>query len=535
MGSTLIINPTSPLPGSGLINQKEMNRSTGGYICQRMQAIALTAMALHNIARFTINYGEEATCAATTILAGLGNIYSGNWVMGAGLAAVGVKRIYGIMCERKTDVTSLLQDASAGIDMIKTLDEANKKSFEHMNANLNLVSQNVQDLEQRLKEIDHLATHGSKKLQRKKAEVGQLYKASDALFKEAQSVLNQSKEQIGQSSEQFAQALSNIQELVELAQKEEGDFKEKVNQFALLSNQVYGECLMAKEKLDSGNQALDQGLKLLTEALTKYNKATFEAGKAFQQAQSKLEKIQSRTKIEQSCQTKIAEVKNEVADIQQRNKEMRQIADEVQADFEEAEKKMGVKFGLESLIFGGGLGAFTGAVLSGGLAAGAGAVAGTVAYHNRQPIGNLLLGKNPEPEVAKPTLTNPVTYQFNPVSTGFWGRFKENRPSRTVGKLAIDLGEGQVMSFSFDLNAKHKIAKKDLKNLYQQLAKKLDEDAQKNPTQLKQNAQFCLTILNKLETTMIDRGSKHRPCNGFIYNNNPYFADFKRKATRLVG
>lgn len=536
MEPTLTLNPTPAYQMSELSSQAIANQSAGTRICQRMETIAFAALTLRAAAQFTINYGAEATCALTSIAAGFADIAAGNFFFGTFKTLAGAQHIYKMLCGYKTDVTSLLQDASAGMDMIKTLNEANQKSFDHMNANLNLVSQNVQALEKSLQDINNLATHGSKKLEKKKLEVTKLYRESDALFKEAQSIFNQSREELGQSSAQFEQALSKIEELVNLAKQEGGDFKERVDQFSKLSNQIYSECLEAKGKLDEGNARFDQGLQLFTQALSKYNRATLEAGKAMGEAQSRLEKIKSRAKIQDSCQAKIAEVKSEVAEIKLRNKEIGQIANEVQSDVEDAQKQMGMKFGLESLILGGGLGAFTGAIVSGGTAAGAGAVAGTVAYHNRQTIGNVLIGKDPEPEVEKPTATNPVTHAFNPFSSGWWGRHYEKRPSRTLGKLAIDLGEGQIMSLSFDLNAKHKISRKDAKNLYKQLAKQLnEEDKQISPVQLKQNAQRCLTILTKLESTLINRGENHRACKGFIYNDDPYFAGLKRDAKRLIG
>ncbi len=536
MGPTLTLNSTPAHQLGGLSSQQVVaHQSTGGYICQRMQTIAFAALTLKAAAQFTVNYGVEATCAVTTIAAGFANITNGNFFVGTGLAVAGAQQVYKLLCGYKTDVTSLLQDASAGVDMIKTLNEANQKSFDHMNANLNLVTQNVQDLEKRLQDINNLATHGSKKLQKKKEEVAQLYKESNALFKQAQSIFSQSKEELGQSSEQFAQALSKIEELVALAQQEGGDFKEKVDQFSKLSNQIYNECLAAKGKLDNGNARFDQGLQLFTQALSTYNVATLEAGKAMQQAQSRLERILKRGKIEQSCQAKIAEIKSEVAEVQLRNKAIGKIADEVQSDVEEAQKKMGMKFGLESLILGGGFGAFTGAILSGGMAAGAGAVVGTMAYHNRKIISDGVIGKDPEPAVAKPTTVNPVTYEFNPYSSGLWGRHYEKRPSRTLGKLAIDLGQGQVMSLSFDLNAKRKISRKDTKDLYKRFEEQLnEEDKQISPAQLKQNAQRCLDILAKLESTVIHRGDNHRACTGFIYNDDPYFMVLKEKAKRLI-
>jgi hypothetical protein len=496
------------------------SKVAGSLICQRMETVLITAIALHKFAQFSVNHGGQFICAATTVIAGLNCLYQGNIWTGPALTAIGSKQLYNLMYGNKSDVQRLLQDASAGIDMIKTLEQANAQSFENVEGNLTLVSQNMLDLQSRLQDIRCIATQGSQKLEEQKKITLALYQEADELFKKTQLSLNQSKEKINASNEQFAEALNQIGELVQLAQKEGGDFKEKTDHFKQLAEQIYNECTAAKGTLEKGNQSLNEGILVLNEALNKYQQATFEAGKTSEMAKAEFEKIRERAEIEKNGQAQIDEIREELNDVKARNKDMHAIADEVQNDIEEAQRVAGDQFGYQSIILGGGFGAAAGAFFSGGVGAYAGAVGGTVTYHNREKLGNLFLGKDPEPVPAKPTILEPVTFKFNERSSGFWGRYIEKRASFTVGKLAIDLGNNESMTLDFNLNAKHKIARKDVNKLCEILARKLKNDPN--------FAQTCSAILKKLEKMTIDRSTYHKPTTGFIATNDPYFANLKR-------
>lgn len=502
------------------------SKEVGNYICIRMGKVVTTAVALHKIAQFSVNHGGHLACAATTIVAGLGSLYRGDFLMGGTLTALGVKEAYQLLQSNQSEVQRLLEDAGAGIDMIKTLEQANQSSFEHVNVNLNSVTQSIEDLEGKLSAIKSVATRGSKKLERQKEKNLRLFQGAEELFKQSQAILNQSKTQIDTANNQFGGALQKIQVLVALAQEEKGDFQEKAKRFAELSKQIFDECGNAKGILEEGNCALNEGLTLLNNATRLFNLATFEAGKTTEMANAQLKEIELQALSETSCQDQLSAIKEELQEVQSRNQNILHIADVVQGDLEAAEQAAMNQFGYQSLILGGGTGAFLGAMFSGGTAASAGAVAGTVAYHNRESIGNYLFGKDPEPAPVLPSRQDPLTFEFNAKSSGLWGRFFEKRGSVTKGKVSLDLGDGDVVSFKFNLNDKHKIAKKDLYHLYRQLSAKLDQDPK--------YAASCLRLLDRLATTEINRGEKKKSAYGFISTNDPYFADLKSKAKKLL-
>ena len=503
------------------------SRHVGNYICDRMEKVAMTAVALHRVAKFTVNHGGHFVCAAASIVTGLTNLYNGAYFSGGALTAIGMREAYNLLSTSKTDVQRLLQDASAGVDMIKTLEQANQSSFDNININLDQVDHHIKELESRLHHIQHVATQGSKKLHKQKEKTLVLFEEASILFKQSQSVLNLSKSQIQKASHQFDDALLDISELIELAQEQEGDFQEKTKRFSELAQQIYEACTQAKETLEKGNQSLTVGLDLLNQALTKYQGARFEEGKTVEMAAAKLKKIALKAEVKENCQHQIDSVKKELSDVRARNEAILQIADEVQSDIEDADRAAAMQFGYQSLILGGGTGALIGGAFSGGTAAGAGAVAGTVAYHHRKSIGNALFGKDPEPIPPVPTLHAPVTYSFNPRSSGFWGRYYEKRGSFTKGKISLYLGQEETFSLNFDLNAKHKVSKKELKELYQGLSSKLDENPEYSIS--------CLDLLNRLATIQIERGGKHKASVGFIAENDPYFVDLKRRAIANVG
>lgn len=496
------------------------------YICNRVENVVVAAVALHKVAQFGVNHGTEAVCSAVTIWTGVEMLLAGNLMTGAGITLAGTKQALNILYPAQTDVKELLQNARAGIDMITILEKANQDTFANVDANLNIVKQNVQDLEARLKDIRNIADRGSKKLKAQKEKAAGLYQEALQSFKKTQLILNHSQSQINRANLNFTFALCRIDELVNLAQEQGGDLEERVARFATLSKEIHSECTDAKQVLEEGNSGLTEGLQCLNEALTKFNAATYEAGKASQMALSKFEKIKSRAQIEESCQGKIEEIRSELNQAKERSEDILAIAHQTDSYLAQAEELSDVKFGYQSIILGGGVGACLGAAFGGGMGAFAAAPAGVVAYHNRETIGNLLFGKDPEATPAKPTPKNPVTYEFNKHSSGFWGRYIQKRGSETVGRIAIDLGDDKsTLSLTFNFNKKEVISRKELKNVYEELSQRLSDE--------RITPEACLAIITRLENLEIDRGSRGR-AKGVIPQNDPFFNELKRRANRLM-
>ncbi len=500
-------------------------RGACDFICNQTKNLAVAAVAAHQLAHFTATKGGHLACAAVTIGVGLQSLYNGDLVTGAGLAAVGAREAFGLLTTTQKDVQRLLSDASAGMGMIQTLEAANKKSFESMESHLDVVSKKIVDAEQRLSDIKQLATHGSRKVQKQKELALKSFQNANELFEQAEFELLRSQNKISRSSAQFTQALSGLDQLVTLAQSTEGDFKERAAQFKDLAEKVHQECTEAKTVLDKGNEGLDRGIALLQQAQEQFSLAEFEAGKAMAIADSKFKKIAKRAKIESSAKTEVDSIKSEVSEVKERCQNISDIAKEAQENVDEAADLLGEKFGMASLILGGGGGALVGALIGPWSAAG-GAILGAEAYHNRETIGNIIFGKDEEPVPAKPTNVNPVTFEFNSKSSGFFGRYISKRQSYTLGKVAIEIDANTTFNFDFDLNAKRKISLKDLQKLQNVLSEKLDA---KEIT-----PQHCLNVLTKLETLTIDRGDSHKKTTGFIKSNDAFFATLKRQATRLI-
>lgn len=516
----------SPSLGTPTLTSRFTQCSAAAYVCNRVENVVVAAVALHKVAQFGVNHGTEAVCSAVTIWTGVEMLLAGDYMTGAGITFAGTKQALNILYPAQTDVKELLQNARAGIDMITILEQANQDTFANVDANLNIVKQNVQDLETRLKDIRNIADRGSKKLKAQKEKAAGLYQEALQSFKKTQMILNRSQSQISEANFKFTLALCRMDTLVELAQEEGGDLKEKVARFAALSQEIHSECTDAKQVLEGGNSGLTDGLLCLNEALTKFNAATYEAGKASQMALSKLEKIKARAQIEESCQGKIEEIRSELNQAKERGQDILAIAEQTDSYLAQAEELSEVKFGYQSIILGGGVGACLGAAFGGGMAAFAAAPAGVVAYHNRESIGNLLFGKDPEAIPAKPTPKNPVTYEFNKHSSGFWGRYIQKRGSETVGKIAIDLGDDKAaLSLNFNFNKKDIVSRKELKHVYEVLSERLTDGLL--------TAKACLAIITRLENLEIDRGSRGR-AKGVISQKDPFFNELKRRANRLM-
>lgn len=503
--------------------------NAAAYVCKRTQNVMLAASALHAMAKFGVKHGVEAVCGGATLTAGLGMLFNGNFFSGAGLTIAGAKQIYNILKPVETDVKELLQNARSGLDMITILEKANQDSFANVDANLVIVADNVKKLEESLNSIRQLADHGSKKVRTQKEKANALYAEAMTLFQQTQGVFVRAQSQVSGANTQFATALSRIEELIELAQTTGGDQMAKIEEFSRLSKEIHSECSNAKEKLEGGNKALTDGIMLLNDAMAKFIAASTESGKAIQMSLNKLDKIKERaerSKLEADSQNRVQAIRQELADTQARSNDILNIADQANRDLAEAERLNEVQFGLQSIIIGGGFGAFLGAAFVGPTGAAVGATAGTAAYHNRETIGNFVFGKDPAPVPVIPTTSEPVTYAFNTHSTGFWGRYIQKKGSQTAGKAAIDVGNNEKLELNFNLNSKKIVARKELKKVYDVLSGKLTDG--------KITAQECLNVITKMETLTIDRGSRGKVI-GLIKTDDAYFAELKRRCHRQIG
>lgn len=495
-------------------------KQIGGRICNATETLVATTVALHRVCERTANSPGRVATMVLTGAAGIKQIVDGDIINGGLYAGLAVKEFFNIYGtnNNQSEVARLISDARSNVEMIETLEEANKKSIEVIDLNLDLVSQNVTKLTTQLSEIQALATHGSEELEIQKSQTCELYHEADQLFKQARAKILESQNNISDAHSRFKAALEKFEDLIDLAQSTEGDLAERLNTLVDTSMSIHGKCVEASNMLEGADPVLAEGLKLFDAAISKKDAAQFEAGRTIEMARQQQVKISEKAAVESNSQKELGIIRTEVNDIKERNAIVEDLLKEQAANLLEAQELAEADWGTASILIGGGIGALVvGAV---GAAAGpGGSVAGTVAgigvgakaFHERTKISEFVMGTDPIPVPDAPTEKNPVTFKFNEKSSGFWGRYYHKRPSYTVGQVSINLGNNESISYGFNLNdvkrGRSPICQKDLVNLAERLGENLKKGHLTN--------EQCENILTQLETVEIDRGSQNKD-SGFL-------------------
>lgn len=509
----------------------QSQKVVGQRICNKMENMIAGAIALKKIAEVTTEHGSRTATAGITIAAGISMIYTGDWVVGSTATLVGLKEAFNIWqkVNSTTDIGSLLNDASAGVDMIKTLEEANAQSFKVVNTNLSIISKKVKRMNDQFEKIKAISHEGQKELEIIKEEASGLYEEAQEEFDNAKASFKLSQKRFTQANEIFIKTAADFNELFELAKTTDISDAKKLDAFVEKARRIQRKCAAAQKLIKTGNEFINSGIESLDTARDKEMAAKEKTLVAMERAKVKMAVIEAQAKVKREYEQKVEETREEVNHIQERNKDIRSLLNELTKDLKEAKKLSDDKFGTMSVILGVipgtvagfSAGGFTGAVV-GGLAGGA-------VVHNRNSlvgkIDNLINGPATLID-ANPNKAELVKLKFSSRSSGWFNRFiKKTDQSYTVGMVDIQIGK-EIVSLPFNLNRDYKISKPDLYNLQQKLGKKVIDG--------EISAQECLTILTDLEQKFINRGASNKVQTGLIASNNPYFAELKRACAQII-
>lgn len=499
-------------------------RNKTQHLCSRVKDLVAVTETLMKVAGFVKDQGATLVTGAATIYTGAGMMGTGiGFIPGLLVTGTGIIHLLKAFQEDKTDVTELLENARAGVDMIGVLNDANLASYNHMGAHLQTIDENVGALTHKLGRIQEIASVGREEIGRKKDEASALYRESLTLYEQSRSVLREGQDKIAAANHQLKEAIHQLKDLAHLAQEEEGDMVEKLRQFNYMASQIHEQCMAAQKLLDEGEDILLKGLKLSEAAHTKNEKAHFAEGEAIAMAESALRLMQKETehKAEVADLKKASDAMHEELNaVTDRAQALSEVAQDIKENLDGAEQAIQGMIGTESLIIGGGTGAALGAFLGGPVTSAAGAIAGAKIYHHRKKINGLVFPKKetvPQP----PTKEAPLTYKFKEHSTG-WVGWWYARPSETVGTIALQLGQ-DTLYIPYNCNHAPAISISDQVHISKKLQELLDKK------QL--SKEECLNIITRMETEEVSRGSRGK-LKGFISPDSPYFKDLKRQCNR---
>jgi hypothetical protein len=172
------------LSDTPLAEGREKIKNIGARVCQATSTVYLTARVVHHVCKETVNSPGRVATMLTAGAVGINSLWKGDIITGgicATAAYCEAKNVFGTK-NNKSEVARLINDARSGIDMIETLEEENKKSFEIIDFNLDLVSQNMMQLTTQLNGIQALAAQNCQELEVQKNIVVQLNNEANELF-----------------------------------------------------------------------------------------------------------------------------------------------------------------------------------------------------------------------------------------------------------------------------------------------------------------------------------------------------------------
>ena len=486
--------------------------SVGKSLCERTEKVLKIARLFNIMVQQARTNGSNYASAGTNIAAGstmgIIGLMKGNFqaaASGAAMTAVGAFSILQLIKSGKDpELVELLQNAQAGISMIQVLEEANNKSFQVVDVNLEGVRTGLESLNASMEKIQNLAIDGNSRLKTLNRKAEGLSQESEALYREAEKLFHNGQKEIGVADRSFVHTLEGLEKIQQLAKDESASLEDRLAEFVKVSEELHRTCCVGKETLEKANGYIAKGLEKMRLAHAKHVEAATIIGEAIGEAHASYVQIAANARKDEICQEKINAVETELHAVKGRNKAKTKILENVEEQLAEAEKKAESGWGVLS-VFGAMAGAVAStpaaaavaipaAVIGGpvGLAVGAAAMAAPFvvgaasgqAVHKRvsiiQRLRNLFLGP------AKPKtsldfipinlkMTDRVRIAFDDRTSGV--KFWKEGPSSTVGDIEIDLGFEEPVHYRFKLGKDQAFSNVILHRLQQNLLEALDTGA----------------------------------------------------------
>jgi hypothetical protein len=478
------------------------------------EAVALIGKAIKSPTR-TLNAG-------CTLFNGIINLFSGNPLRGAAQTCVGGIELYLVLSQNQTsNMKELLDDTEAGLEMIQQLENENAKSLKSLQQKLTVVNKGINALSTKLDEVKNIASDGNAKLAKLKVDAEEKYKTALDSQLEALYKLTEVKSALENGNEILLEARGNIQALQnkakEPASAQTADLNQQFEQFQALSGDALTSFSKAEQFFNTSSSLLMDGIDLIQKAAKDQNTATEAAITAVLTAKNTLDhvinKVEHQDELEKT-KTATKMMKQEMSEMAKRNLEKDAMLADAQENIQEAKEI--IAFGLQSMILGGGLGAFVGPFV--GVPSCFSAPAGVALYHDIHqggPVSKVAkagieaidaqIRAKPAVQPEKPVVqTENLALTFNAKSTGWLGWLRGQR-SQTEGALQLSIAGTNIFECRVNFNHKKPMSVSDI----QRLVGTLSNLIKKNPT----TAEEIQKLINELKSTSVERyqGKKKEP------------------------
>lgn len=523
-------------------NEKPEESSLQNYLNKAVT----TAGILYKSAKLVAEHGKSIFSGLT--LTGIGSYQTlqGNWVTGSTLMGLGFNQLWAVLWSvDDKKIQSLLQDIGAAHSLIKTMAQENKNSCNTIKENLNTVEEFIKANQTKLKVISEISSEGSEEIQQLKDEASNKFKEAQDLLKDAFDEFIRSDSSLSKSSDEFGESLDTLVKLFEKSnhllakgnnlsiERKEELVLEFLNGFVLEGKVIEERTSLAQIFLQTGRSHQSRGMVLLTQALHKQNEAAELLGKALEASKQRFERIEELSKQQESVDKEIETIKHELNVLKENNEITEDLVDVASDKLETVQKNLQEKFGYMSFYLGPPVGAAITSLT--GIPPTITIPMGVQIVHSREPIYKCAMKlyywfygiEEPKPYTEPIELSDSLDFQWNSSSTGYYNHYIAKEPhSWTAGQLIIDLDEEGLVELPFCLNEKDKIPFSEMTKF----SLKLNELVKQG----KIKPQKCLEIIERLETSEIDRGPKISKEIGFIPKNAIYFKSLRKKCEMIV-
>ncbi len=478
----------------------------GSTLQMRAENIYAQTKGIRNLAQNAYHNPTRFGCSTVALTLGLSSIYNGDLFTGGAVAFLGAKELYN-QCGGGDNSTlqRLLSDIDADVDMVRSLEEGQQKSYELIDGNLKLIQGDVEALYTKLDEIRNLNVNGRQALDNAKSKaIGKALDAKEA-YRKALQLFSEAKESFAASRKIYDECARQFQSIKQIAKEPDTQMSimERMDSLVSIAEEANDNCSSGKEKLDDADNKFSLAMTALTEASKLKDEVIEMTSKAVQSAQDTLQAGIEKVEYTTECKERLEATQKELDEVKERSKDVMRLLDEMSEDIKNAKAEAVKKLDPSDVFVGVGAGILLAPL--GTVSALAIGVTSAYAWHNGATVTETTkkvynyFFSTPQPVVTPVSEEEVLRVKLQETSSGYYGSWVKKRQSYTVGTVEINIGKDEVMQFNFDLNNKqYPISKEDLLSLYSRMFSKLKEGSLEPA--------HCKSILQRLQTEVISRG-----------------------------
>jgi hypothetical protein len=446
--------------------------------------------------------------AVATGVAGAGSVASGNWVFGFTCLTLAGREIYNLS-KKPEDPVKVLQNAAGDVETIELLAHSQEEHLRDIKKKLDVIKADVADLHLSLDEIGTLNETGITEIESHQKKARELNEKAVKTYTEAEKLFIQAEQASQKAQAHFATTARCLADILELGKDPQCDLQVIKDKMALaiastkngVDKQREAETVYATA---FGTFQLAYALK--TQSMTEIVAATVLA-KQVMKASAEKAKYTNEFQVRWDALVKRVEA------LERDLKENLIILKDLKAEFRDANEAIKQKFDYSDIIV-----SVTGAIATlraRGItlpAVGGAAVVGLTtgpiwhiaegASHTTQCIDHLMFDEPPRPFLPSGKL---CAAQCDTISSGKWGAYVQQRPSKTVGNILVNLDcsiQGCVNPkvVRFNLNDRKPVSRFTQVSLFLDITKNI-KNGKIHPT-------YALELLTALSTPQSVQGSK---------------------------